>query len=60
VILKTTVADQTQHDVGLLHCWGHLGVFGGPPPVPRNPLLLADVPVCRHREVLQDQGEDFR
>jgi len=49
-------ANHTQNDAGVLHCWGHLGFSGRPPLIPRNPLLLADVPVCHHRQVLQDEG----
>ena len=60
VRLEKNCADRIQDDAGLLHCWGHLGVSCGPSPVHRNPLLLADVPVCHHRQVLQDEGQDIR
>ena len=54
--LKISGVDYTQDDAGLLHCWGHLGVSRDPPFIPRNPLLPEDVPVCHHRQVLQDEG----
>jgi hypothetical protein len=54
------VVPAVQHDVGMLRCWGHLGVLGGSPPVPRNSLLLTDVPLRHHRQVLQDKDQDPR